>query len=214
MATENKMTQPREHPILFNAEMVRAILDGKTQHRLPCKTQPPGKLHWGCVGGNGFGFYDNGGVKYRSPFGSPGDVLWVRETWMIGNYYDCSPLTVSFKADAQAVTYPHDDLPERACVLARRYRFQSGNWRPSIHMPKWACRIRLRVKRVWVERVQSISEDDAYAEGCQQVPTSVDPLSPGSYAYDFADLWDSIYAKTYPWESNPWVFACEFERMT
>lgn len=80
-------------------------------------------------------------------------------------------------------------------------------------MPRWASRITLGIKRVWVERLADISLDDCCAEGIGTDPNpSFDPQYPGPEPDDvFMYLWDSIYGKTeYAWENNPWVWACEF----
>ena len=95
--------------------------------------------------------------------------------------------------------------------------FPDEKWTPSIHMPRQASRLTLLVKRVWVERVQDISEADAYAEGVtDEWPLSMPYLSGfGGRAVlnNFATLWDSIYAaKGNGWDENPWVRGCEFER--
>ena len=149
------------------------------------------------------------------PYGVPGDRLWVRETWAP---HDRSVLAAQ---DVTGLYYRADDEDS----------YQSdGKWRPSIFMPRWASRIDLDVKRAWEEPLQSISEEDAIAEGISMVPFYPDsgfPLSKGymvgkddgktgletSAAKAYAKLWDSINAKRALWASNPTVTVIEFERV-
>lgn len=182
----------KEIPILFITEMVRAILDGrKTQTRRPVKL-PPG--NWKCdtvlIDGTAVMNRDNGYEikKVKSPFGKPGDVLWVRETALFWrNYLGRTNQVAAYKADG--------------------YKLEEGEaWTPSIHMPKEACRIKLLVKRVWVERVQDTGIKDAIKEGCKCDCMKPD-YCPGSI-FRFFELWDSIYKN---WSENPWVWCCEFE---
>ena len=202
----------KERPILFSSEMVRAIIDGrKTQTRRVVKPQPAAGL--------------------PCPYGAPGDRLWVRETF------------ASFRAEGQPVT-PRDAryvvLRDGAQVYAdgKTYpplaayaagAFDAIKWRPSIHMPRWASRITLEVVSVRVERVQSITEEDARAEGVdwaaphpygerwdddREDPREVGYSTGGSFARDnFRRLWDSINGKRASWASNPWVWAVEFRRV-
>ena len=174
-----------EYPILFNGEMVRAILDGrKTQTRRPvtnCKPFHPCDdgidVLWAC-----------GGLS--CPYGQPGDRLYVRETW-------------------QEIT-PEPDGETK--IIYRADGWLDNYWSPSIFMPKKHARIWLTVNRVWVERVQDISEADAWQDGGFKIPNRE---AGESYRSMFATLWDSIFAaKGYGWDVNPWVFACEFSLPT
>ena len=187
----------KERPILFSGPMVRAILDGrKTQTRRPVKPQPiPFGLDnrpWMPVGG----VHQD---RWLCPIGQPGDRLWVRETWR------------QFDAGIECACYDE--------CFCRRHRGKpiyradcdsEDKWRPSIHMPRWASRITLEITRVWVERVQDITEEDAKAEGCCGGHSSI----PG-YAFSatprehFRHIWQSIYGT---WDANPWVWAVEFRR--
>ena len=180
----------KEHPILFNGEMVRRLLDGrKTQTRRVIKPQPEEQLLFAesC----GFSAWvspslnlDEGAMRC-CPYGVPGDRLWVRETWFQG-------YATVYRAD-----YPGDQAGPSGDP--------ADKWRPSIHMPRWASRITLEVTGVRVERVQDISIGDAYAEGI----SDGNWLSP---VEKFILLWDGIYAKRgYSWESNAWVWVVEFE---
>lgn len=194
----------REIPIIFNGDMVRAILSGqKTQTRRPVKSDfiqsdraplevAPGIFHFWCSG------------VHACPYGRPGGLLWVRETHAIvpRTAYRCS-------VGVQQTLRPDDDH-DAAIYRADWTRSQGGlRWRPSIHMPRWASRILLRVTAVRVERVQDISEKDAWAEGCEGWD---DDVTGGSSGFgEFAGLWEAIYGN---WGTNPWVWVIEFERVT
>lgn len=179
-------------PILFNGEMVRAILEGrKTMTRRPANVTNNNCKH---------GFITP--IPYHvprriedhvaySPFGGPGDRLWVKETFITG------PLNCS--SDERWVRYratDEKDIPK------------GTRWKPSIHMSRWASRITLEITEVRVERVQEITEEDAVREGIDQCnqPNRATVM-------EFAKLWDSIYSKKYPWSSNPWVWVYTFRRI-
>lgn len=218
--------------ILFNTEMVRAILDGrKTVTRRVMKPQP--QRDYSCntpfwswkdcqwaEGGIGFPV---SGIEDHAPY-KPGDILYVRETWknatgdLAGGGYALFD-TFVYKADGKAKdNYPLDQL------------MVEDSWRPSIHMPKRAARIFLRVTDIRAERLQSIDEDGAIAEGCVPVvcPDCYGcggrcPYCNGTGAIepamlDFVDTWNSTLKKKdlplYGWEANPWVFVIEFERVS
>lgn len=205
----------KEHPILFSADMVRAILDGrKTQTRLPLKTQPETYMGETGLQFELPGWHGSLGVEkfveHSSPFGGPGDTLWVRETWQPCNDGDNpGQIIAAYRSDWEANGSPEGPL--------------GGKWRPNIHMPRWASRITLKVTKVRVERIQDISERDAIAEGIHgpnrfgawrdyaKVPT-VDRRFRATPIESFASLWDSIYAKKgFGRDVNPWVWAVEFE---
>ena len=190
-----------ERPILFSAEMVRAILDGrKKQTRRVMKVQPyPDSIvtveHFNQTvvdrhgdmqpGPEIFGaHWDDGEYGCRCPYGAPGDTLWVRETWA---------------GHASGVDYAAD--------FAAVSRTQAGPWRPSIHMPRWASRITLRITDVRVERLQEISHEDCGAEGAWHDSYPTVP----SYG-NFARLWNDINGPG-AWDANPWVWAISFERV-
>lgn len=199
----------KERPILFSAPMVRAILEcRKTQTRRVVQSI-----------GNDEGFviidYGNGGWPYRSddgdstthtikrggklyleetphacPYGQPGDRLWVRETHMLGLESDIEVGAVAYKADG----YVRGGLGD----------FEGRNWRPSIHMPRWASRILLEITSVRVERLQDISEADAEAEG--------PPKHFNSSRDNFCALWQEINGDG-SWDANPWVWVIEFRQV-
>jgi len=170
-----------EHPILFSGPMVRAILEGrKTQTRRGIRN--PGRLD---------GLMLPGEAAQWCPYGHPGDLLWVRETFA--------------KRYADAERDPADGIVYRVdggCVIEPR-------WTPAIHMPRWASRITLRITDVQVQRLQEITESDAAAEGCC---TTWDDY-PKQNREAFAELWDKINGKRAPWASNPWIWAISFERV-
>jgi len=227
-----------ERPILFSAPMVRAILEGrKTQTRRIVKPQPDLTKLGETVGPQGQRYYgknakqieSNGEWQFsipgaalypwRSPYGQPGDRLWVRETFYCddGHYPDGVPDSCQWReVEGKRLSIPLEE--KRAEMLESMYYRADGEpqfeapegpipWRPSIFMPRWASRITLEVTGVRVERLQSISEADAAAEGVY-----TDPACPAYDAYRV--LWDQINAKLAPWASNPWVWVIEFKRVT
>lgn len=207
----------REIPIIFNGDMVRAILSGqKTQTRRPVKVQPHGAGSW-VQHGDKWAFPNvNPYCSARCPFGQPGDLLWVRETWsQIDDTEFGGERWIDYRATPK---YPEssgrrpagwDDEPENTPL----------RWRPSIHMPRWASRILLRVTAVRVERVQDISERDAVAEGVEPVLDGYKCYDDDKYGFfscainSYDSLWSSIYGPE-SWDANPWVWVIEFERVT
>lgn len=187
-----------EKPILFNAEMVNAILSGrKTQTRRIISEKT---LHlFGVAASAGechpIELCDQRSQSYYldfCPLGKPGDQLWVREAFAAGL---CTESTLAYRA-----THKTEDLEEGWGETIK--------WTPSIHMPRWASRINLLITGVRVERLQDISDADASAEGCK-----ISSMQSGDCLSDmFARLWKSIYGEE-SWEANPWVWVIEFERM-
>lgn len=200
-----------EKPILFSGEMVRAILDGrKTMTR---RTRGLNRFNgqpdrW-RIEGNMMAF--DGGFDYVKtspcPYGRPGDLLWVRETWR--------PFTANGSIDA-AVQYRADSKIEQVSMTVdyiNRFPESPDRWRPSIFMPRWASRITLEVTAVRVERLQDISEEDAMAEGISPITDSLSNCN-GSVYY-FRSLWDSINSKRgYGWDVNPFVWVVEFRMVS
>lgn len=187
----------KERPILFSAPMVRAILEGrKTQTRRIIKPQPEfigNSTAWRWDGKKGsfrgaMGTHiEEMNISSYSPYGLPGDRLWVRETFMF-SHHDFREKTDHFLYRA---TSPGGDTDA----------YEPPRWTPSIHMPRCASRIDLLVKNVRVERLQDISVEDAEAEGIKN----------GELFY-FKELWESING-TESWLKNPWVWVVEFERI-
>ncbi|EPK7284376.1 hypothetical protein NLT72_002825 [Citrobacter farmeri] len=215
----------KERRMIFNGEMVRAILGGrKTQTRRIMKNQPAGDYPdtpalIRSVGG-GFQWYGHYGESsiFNCPFGAVGDRIWVRETFQ-------GPL-VSEELFEEYLAYPEKFETPQYCEYAAdggarpEYCDLDDNlrhgWRPSIHMPRWASRILLEITSVRVERLNDISQEDAQAEGMELTgwrPTYSDPDSGGEVwtPYDnFAQLWESIYGEE-SWKANPWVWVIEFK---
>jgi hypothetical protein len=213
----------KERPILFSGPMVRAILDGrKTMTRRmvawPVKRwmfcddyngseidqwrlQADGWQGWGYVTAHN-GVLAPCHPPIICPYGKPGDRLWVREKFTVcpsvnddfDIIYDADDALTNWRDNAHKMAYPIRD---------KTY--------PSIHMPRWASRLTLEVVAVRVERVQEVTEADAWAEGVDredqgcEFPTGRD---------GFQGLWDSINsARGYEWASNPWVWVVEFRKV-
>jgi len=212
----------KERPILFNTEMVQAILaDKKTMTRRIVKPQPvksnDGKFDWIDNGAwKGAINPKNGNHNLKCPYGEVGDILWVRETWA---QLDMDYRAVSGKLDIQEfkgcpIAYKADnDAPEHF-----------NYWRPSIHMPRTAARLFLKVTNIRVERLQDITQEDIESEGLwfysQEYRDEIckwrDCVSAirGTRKKYFKKLWNSINSKRgYGWDVNPWVWVVEFERI-
>lgn len=209
----------KERPILFNGEMVRAILDGrKTQ------TRRPTKFGW-CGTAEYLLRQSTIDPAYKSPFGAIGDRLWVRETWGLMSYHDTTDWCgYSIKDVSEA------ELRERFVVEhAANWNLpnESAYWRPSIHMPRWASRITLEITGVRVERVQEMegmdaASSDALKEGVHRIHheggnyyysafrNQPDPKNWTDPCLAFKELWQSIYSN---WDANPWVWVYEFRRI-
>ncbi len=192
----------KERGMIFNGEMVRAILDGrKTQTRRPVKF-PVHDKNLGCeLAGNELAGELSAGNYLNSAFGKPGDRIWVRETFCpVDDTQYGGEKWVDYRATPKfEASHPAgwDCAPNDAEAL---------KWRPSIHMPRWASRILLEITNVRVERLRSMSQDDARAEG---VIAASGPMEAG---LAFRELWDSIYGEE-SWKANPWVWVIEFKRV-
>ena len=205
----------KERGMIFNAEMVRAILDGrKTQTRRIMKVQPENSelglsriIDSSVAKEVGMYFWslsDACGMKRRSkpfpcPFGEVGDRIWVRETWAEAG--GGAPELKLYRANyPEHVPSHYENVPP----------VDEIRWTPSIHMPRWASRITLEITGVRVERLASISDDDAGKEGY--------PANPAPYGGRmdkwlwFRQLWDSIYPDQ-SFKHNPWVWVIEFKRV-
>lgn len=220
----------KEFPMFFNDEMVRALLDGrKTQTRRPvAKVSPDNSLVIRKASRNRDGVYTHvmDAPKHGlCPFGSVGDRIWVREAWADVNLEGLP--AVAYRADDDVYSLMDDEsfLDEEGAFnyddsRVSKYEFAAwyadlvsgteGHWRPSIHMPRWACRILLEITDVRVERVSSISNDDAGKEGY--------PANPAPYGGEmdkwlwFRQLWDGLYPEQ-TFRANPWVWVIEFKRV-
>jgi hypothetical protein len=209
-----------ERGILFSGAMVRALLNGgKTQTRRVVKPQPVEQNGW--VGGaywerrpaRGMLPADQWCIRDMlqfSPYGQPGDRLWVRETFIAFGRWETRFSEKKGRDEWHFVDMTLDTGREYrfggALPNARRDSVTPAWWkRPSIHMPRAASRINLEIVDVHVERLQDISEADAIAEGW---PRDSFPLP------WYHDLWDSLNAhRGYGWDVNPWVWVVEFKKV-
>ncbi|MBK3465820.1 hypothetical protein [Pseudomonas sp. MF6776] len=212
--------QSKDRPILFSAPMVRAILDGrKTVTRRPVKGLKTNFPVVAAADGTPLrtgACWDIGGPILHCPFGKPGERLWVRETWycdhdevMRGPYLKPDDLNVSEARDDGTLVYAADGLTP--------YEADQPVWKPSIHMPRWACRILLEITDVRVERLQDITCEQAVAEGVHRGPLRewcASDEGGACHKYPvpaFRDLWQSVGGD---WEANPWVWVVEFKQVT
>jgi hypothetical protein len=219
----------RDHPILFSASMVRALLNGsKTQTRRIMKVQPPsdeykmmtcidttgdrknvGRHHWARLSKNMLSYEDNDQPYFSCPYGYNQDQLWVRETFC-PDWCD-KPI---YKADGgSAIDAGYSKEPR---------------WKPSIHMPRWASRITLEITGIRVERLNDCSKADAIAEGIEGEELFINGISEGGHyrdyildtddmcewftnpIYSYQSLWESINGAG-SWATNPWVWVVEFK---
>lgn len=207
-----------DKPIIFNTSMVQALLAGhKTQtHRIvKAKSHVDGvtnkqsvivakKFQHAAKAGRWYGYDQYDITCYAdSPYGEPGDLLWVRETWALPPDYNTSI---------------HGDLKTKPRIgpVCLKVGYPSWDpwsgtkWRPSIHMPRWASRLSLLVKDIRIERVQDITKAEAEKEGWHYMHQD------GSLNHNpkrwFKDLWNSINKQRgYGWDINPWVWVIEFK---
>ncbi|HHT9074609.1 TPA: hypothetical protein ACT5CI_003305, partial [Edwardsiella tarda] len=212
----------KERPIIFNDEMVRAILAGrKTMTRRPVKVQPVNIRQTPFTNS---GLEDTHGKEIKSPFGAIGDRLWVREAFStLGNEDGCpidwnDHLVKEGGPDAARIyrasceQKPGDyglwSIPDDAFWKPHTDDMKyEGSWTPSIHMRRWASRITLEITDVRVERLQDITEGDARSEGV----TLSNPRIL-SHRDEFRQLWGDIYGCD-GWRSNPWVWVIAFRRV-
>ena len=227
----------KEWPMLFAGDMVRSILSGqKTQTRRPVDWKNstvlcyPAKKYWlnlrfdeAQVRSDNPVFMLATGkhvpgrdVHLSVPFAHPddshrdsedlgwyrvrpkwevGDRLWVRETF--------SPVHTLAGCEFNAG-------PENGGVRYRATwtKAHSVGWTPSIHMPRWACRLMLEITEVRVERVQGIIPADVIAEGCPYKHSGFDPENAPDWTGWYRDIWESMYGT---WELNPWAWCLTFQ---
>ncbi|NMD79597.1 hypothetical protein HG597_10790 [Klebsiella sp. DNRA6] len=204
-----------ERGMIFNGEMVRAILDGrKTQTRRPVKF-PVHDKNLGCeLAGNELAGELSAGNYLNSPFGKPGDRIWVRETFRVHSRAT-DVATLVYKA---SVRNSWTEQTHRVPVSVCNKPATPEKWTPSLHMPRWASRILLEITCVRVERLNAISEENAASEGVAQFRGGFwKHYQPGwtqhqlSARGSFVTLWKSIYDEE-SWQSNPWVWVIEFKR--
>ncbi|EKT7902222.1 hypothetical protein P4R16_003171 [Klebsiella oxytoca] len=205
-----------ERGMIFNAEMVRALLNGrKMQTRRPLKF-PVLDKNLGCeLAGNELAGELSAGNYLNSAFGKPGDRIWVRETFRVHSRAT-DVATLLYKA---SVRNSWTEQTHRVPVSVCNKPATPEKWTPSLHMPRWASRITLEITGVRVERLNSIHDVDAMREGIQNLTTCshADFGIPGVVNAQhpvraFQLLWESIYGAE-SWKANPWVWVVEFKRI-
>lgn len=206
---------PKDTPILFTGEMVRAILSGrKTQTRRIVKLTDSGRIK--KPGSPKNWHPDDPDAVQACPYGLAGEGrLWVRETASLCSVSDQPWVSLTYEADKAVIQYDRGD----------RGPFTFFKKTPSIHMPRWACRLWLELTEVRVERLQEISQANAIAEGIERVggPTSCNPWrnyrigQPGEMnmhcsapSRSYMTLWESINGDG-SWARNPWVWVLSFQ---
>lgn len=233
----------KERGMIFNGEMVRAILDGrKTQIRRIMAPQPADDIERGIfpnpevIGWKSSRRHKHGSTTaHFCHYGKPGDRIWVRETWgVVSHAFSDDGLMIDWVPDRPATAI--HEMPfgngyySGYAIYAADGDFTWGDddgyedgrscWKPSIHMPRAASRILLEITDVRAERLNTISEEDARAEGiidggclnCGE-PEPCGCANPEPDATDaFAYLWQSIYGQE-SWNANPWVWVIEFKRV-
>jgi len=197
----------REHPILFSAEMVKAILDGrKTQTRRVIKNIPDdARLIYAC---GTFSLEIDGEFQRlaQCPYGYIGDRLWVRETF---KYTDFDLRDAGKLPHRCEVEYKLNGIRKWVTATTDTQILIPDQWRPSIFMPRWASRITLEITDIRVHKVDEITEQDAIAEGFK-----ADDFAPQCITARcrFAQTWDGINEKRgYGWKPNLWVWAITFK---
>lgn len=224
-----------EKPILFNTEMVRAILDdSKTQtrriiKRTPCNDEPCGYGFWKEYNDRDKRWYVKDYThapvwwtleEYISKFSKyhVGDILWVRETFFEGDIFDSNEEII----ERGIVIYAADELREDLDPTEMK-------WKPSIHMPRKLARIFLKVKEIRIERLHDMTHDDFLSEGVRRYTKDNEVFKyavenqylwkdmPKNPEEPFKKLWDSTLNKNqlemYGWDYNPWVLVIEFEKV-
>jgi len=164
--------------------------------------------------------------NFPCPYGQVGDLLWVRESWRVESFMEGEAMLFSFK-DGQTMeelntdNFNYEEWYERVAIQStedaeKAHSKQNAEgiytwdisqspcrWRPSIFMPRWASRLTLEITEVRVERLQEITTQDVWDEGCRTQNMTILP---------FIDLWDSLNAKRgYGWDKNPWVWVIRFK---
>ncbi|ELY2035097.1 hypothetical protein [Enterobacter cloacae complex sp. zbq_9] len=217
-----------ERGLIFNGEMVRAILDGrKTQTRRIIKDCTVGRdsiSKFIQIEKKFIGCYPEDVpelIRECCPYGVPGDRIWVRETFQ-GPLFDFEQME-AYQEDSSKFKKPEFCVYKADGKPAPEFFDADDNlhcgWRPSIHMPRWASRITLEITGVRVEQLKSISEEEARSEGVARLREGFwKHYQPGwtqhqlSARGSFATLWDSIYGSG-EWDRNPWVWVVEFNRI-
>lgn len=230
----------KERGIIFNAEMVRAILDGrKTQTRRIIKSVPATHNFRGWVTSStrkkdeGKACWAIGDspllkepIRLNGPIGKVGDRLYVRETWsVVSHEFDDDGLMIDYVPDrptkaVHEMPYGHGYYTGHVVYYADG-DFAWGDddgcidgrscWKPSIHMPRWASRITLEIVDVHVERLKDAGDTEFKAEGFP-LERELTGGSMDSFCW-FRNLWDSVSPTNFKYEDNPWVWVIEFRKV-
>jgi len=203
----------KEHPILFSTPMVKALLEGrKTQTRRIIKPQGRAVCFDVAMHKDGSDKWPrnlDADERYISdmncPYGKVGDILWVRETWGLDYFGYARPwhFKEGIKVEQRDIIYRADDEDRDKRFLL------DESWKPSIFMPRAACRIRLEIIDIKVERVQNITDEDSLAEG---VLMNQNIFSTGELKEAYKQLWCKINGSE-SWNKNPWVWVIEFKQI-
>lgn len=214
-------------PILFSTPMIQALLDGRKTQTRRVITQAE-KLSYVVDCGDGVYGDEEGAAHFKCPYGKPGDLLWVRETWVRGHEYDESDMPkvgavdeyidkIWYRASSPELWWDNEGVADH----------NNPPWKPSIHMPRAASRLTLEITDIRVERLQDISQEDALAEGIRPMNTTIfnthSMTIPQAFNYpnhngfgwcrdavdSFQTLWQSINGEE-SWQANPWVWVIEF----
>lgn len=214
--------QVKERPLLMCAEMVVATLEDRKTHTRRLnglgdinKSPDIWSVVWQGVeetSGRWAVQFDAPKLTWcvRCPYGKPGDRLWVKETWCCK--MDCGEFV--YKNGKHECYYRATEKEQiikddgDGGTAYRSSGYEASPWVSSLFMPRWASRLTLEIVSVRVETLQQITDEDCKAEGIELLS-----VRPGSYRYQFRNLWDSINGKTYPWKSNPWVWVIGFRRV-
>lgn len=227
------MPEPRERPLIFSGESVRAILAGrKTQTR-----RIAARADWNLDGfaadsSCAYWTYPNGNRGWsRCPQGVPGDRLWVREAFSLENCHEAGwsdpphndgrPLKTNQNAGGDAWwEQPHYRATDAAPELSIPGSSDPGpGWRTPLFMPRWASRLTLEIVEIRVQRLQEISEEDAQAEGVERDRHGwrdylhPDAIPQATAADSFCTAWQKINGKRAPWSSNPWVWVIALRKL-
>ena len=219
---KQQAAKPKETPLLFTGPMVLALgweTDPKTEtRRVINRLRGKGNItQFGPTDTPGYDWhFRDKGMRWHDvtserlaelcPYGNPGDLLWGREAWrQYDGEHDSGP--------GQSIGYAADDHPY--------HKAHGICWRPSIHMPRWACRIWLEITEIYPEPLHAITDEGAKAEGIRQIIQSPEPgwgWESGGPCFDtpvlaYAALWDQINKKRgYPWKNNDYVWVIKFKQ--